>query len=194
MGFCLFNTVAVAARAALDEGRARRVLIVDWDVHHGNGTQDIFYEDPDVWYLSLHQSPHYPGTGAAGERGRGAGHGTTRNLPMPPGLDPERYVGALLEAIDEASRFSPDLVLVSAGFDAARGDPLGGFTLEPEHYRALTLELAHRTRASAEGRIVSCLEGGYDPEQLGRNVDAHLRALVEAASGRTPGPRPEEER
>lgn len=194
MGFCLFNTVAVAARAAIDEGRARRVLIVDWDVHHGNGTQEIFYEDPDVWYLSLHQSPHYPGTGASEERGRGAGEGTTRNLPMPPGHPPESYVDALLAAIDEAAAFAPDLVLVSAGFDAARGDPLGGFTLEPEHFRALTLELARRTRASAGGRIVSCLEGGYDPKQLGRNVDVHLRALVEAATGRAPGPHPEEER
>jgi acetoin utilization deacetylase AcuC-like enzyme len=194
MGFCLFDTVAVAARAARDQGRARRVLIVDWDVHHGNGTQEIFYEDPDVWYLSLHQSPHYPGTGAAGERGRGAGEGTTRNLPMPPGLPPERYVEALVEAIDEAAAFGPDLVLVSAGFDAARGDPLGGFTLEPAHFRSLTLELARRTGTSAEGRIVSCLEGGYDPKQLGRNVDAHLRALVEAATADAPGPRPEEER
>lgn len=194
MGFCLFNTVAVAARAAIDEGRARRVLIVDWDVHHGNGTQEIFYEDPDVWYLSLHQSPHYPGTGASEERGRGAGEGTTRNLPMPPGHPPESYVDALLAAIDEAAAFAPDLVLVSAGFDAARGDPLGGFTLEPGHFRALTLELARRTRASAGGRIVSCLEGGYDPKQLGRNVDVHLRALVEAATGRAPGPHPEEER
>lgn len=194
MGFCLFNTVAVAARAAVEEGLARRVLIVDWDVHHGNGTQEIFYEDPDVWYLSLHQSPHYPGTGAADERGRGAGEGTTRNLPMPPGLEPERYLDALLGALEEASGSGPELVLVSAGFDAARGDPLGGFTLDPEHFRTLTLELARMTRGSAGGRIVSCLEGGYDPRQLGRNVDTHLRALVEAGDGRPPGPGTKEAR
>jgi acetoin utilization deacetylase AcuC-like enzyme len=194
MGFCLFNGVALAARTAIEAGLARRVLIVDWDVHHGNGTQEIFYADPDVWYLSLHQSPYYPGTGAADERGRAAGEGTTRNLPMPPGLEPERYIDALLEAFDEAAGFAPELVLVSAGFDAARGDPLGGFTLDPEHYRLLTLELARRTRGTAGGRIVSCLEGGYDPEQLGRNVDTHLRALVEAATGLPPGTKPEGDR
>ncbi len=187
MGFCLFNTVAVAARSALAEGLARRVLIVDWDVHHGNGTQDVFYDDPDVYYLSLHQSPHYPGTGAASERGRGAAEGTTRNLPMAAGLPAGRYVDALLEAIEEAAEFGPDLVLVSAGFDAALGDPLGGFTLESSDFRRLTLELSRRTERSAAGRLVSCLEGGYDPRALGRNVDAHLRALVEAATGVPPG-------
>ncbi|MDT8435609.1 MAG: histone deacetylase [Gemmatimonadota bacterium] len=185
MGFCLFNSVALAARLAVDGGLARRVLIADWDVHHGNGTQDAFYEDPDVYYLSLHQSPHYPGTGAAEERGRGPGEGTTRNLPMPPGLEAARYVDALLEAIDEAAAFGPELVLVSAGFDAARGDPLGGFTLETADFRTLTLELARRTAGTAAGRIVSCLEGGYDPAALGRNVDTHLRALAEA-SGEVP--------
>ena len=186
MGFCLFNGVAIAARSAVHEGLAERVLIVDWDVHHGNGTQDVFYEDGSVYYLSLHQSPHYPGTGASGERGHGAGEGTTRNLPMPPGLEAARYVDALLEGVAEAARFEPQLVLISAGFDAALGDPLGGFTLEPEHYRTLTLEVASITSATADGRIVSVLEGGYDPQSLGVNVDTHLRALVEAATGEAP--------
>jgi acetoin utilization deacetylase AcuC-like enzyme len=183
MGFCLFNNVALAARVAIDDGLARRVLIVDWDVHHGNGTQDIFYEDPDVYYLSLHQHPLYPGTGAEGERGRGPGKGTTRNLPFPPGLPGERYVEALLEAVDEAAGFGPELVLLSAGFDAARDDPIGGFTLEEGHFQHLTREIAGRTRMTARGRLVSVLEGGYNPPELGRTVTAHLKALAETCTG-----------
>jgi len=182
MGFCLFNNVAVAARAAVSEGIARRVLIVDWDVHHGNGTQDIFYEDPDVFYLSMHQHPLYPGTGAAGETGRGAGEGATLNLPMSAGLPPETYVEALLGGLDRAAGFGPELVFISAGFDAARDDPIGGFTLEPEHFARLTQEVVERTRATAGGRVVSVLEGGYNPEELGRCVTAHLTALTEAGA------------
>ncbi len=184
MGFCLFNSVAIAARHAIEAGLAGRVLIVDWDVHHGNGTQDIFWEDPDVFFLSMHQSPHYPGTGAADERGAGPGRGTTRNVPLPPGLPPERYVDELLTALDEALEgFDPELVLVSAGFDAARGDPLGGFTLEPEHFHRLTVELSRRAAGTAAaGRVVSLLEGGYDPERLGRNCVAHLGGLRDAAA------------
>jgi acetoin utilization deacetylase AcuC-like enzyme len=106
---------------------------------------------------------------------------------MPPGLPAERYVETLLEAVDEAVEFAPDLVLISAGFDAAKGDPIGGFTLEPEHFRRLTLEISRRTAASAAGRLVSVMEGGYDPRSLGENVDAHIRALVEAATGTAPG-------
>ncbi|MFQ5888955.1 MAG: histone deacetylase [Gemmatimonadota bacterium] len=182
MGFCVVNSAAVAARDAIVRGLATRVLIVDWDVHHGNGTQEIFYEDPSVYYLSMHQHPFYPGTGMEEERGGGEGWGTTLNLPLPPGLPPERYVGALLEAVDEAAgSFAPDLVLVSAGFDAAADDPLGGFTLEASHFRHLTLEVVRRTRRTTGGRIVSLLEGGYNPPELGRNVVAHLRGLAEAA-------------
>jgi acetoin utilization deacetylase AcuC-like enzyme len=178
MGFCLLNNVAVAARGALAEGVAGRVLIVDWDVHHGNGTQDLFYDDPDVFYLSMHQHPLYPGTGAASERGRGAGEGTTLNVPMSAGLEPERYVDAFLEALDEAAAFAPEMVFISAGFDAARDDPIGGFTLAPEHFALLTREVVERTRQSAAGRVVSLLEGGYDPQELGRCVTAHLTALA----------------
>jgi acetoin utilization deacetylase AcuC-like enzyme len=181
MGFCLFNGVALAARTALSDGWARRVAIVDWDVHHGNGTQDAFYEDPDVFYLSMHQHPFYPGTGMQDETGEEAGRGTTRNLPMPAGLPAERYVEALVDAMDEVAAFGPDLVLVSAGFDAGRDDPIGGFTLEEAHFRSLLLALARKTRASAGGRLVSVLEGGYDPKELGRNVVAHLHALADAA-------------
>jgi acetoin utilization deacetylase AcuC-like enzyme len=154
-------------------------------VHHGNGTQEIFYDRADVYYLSLHQSPHYPGTGDATERGRGAGQGTTRNLPLPPGLDPLAYVEALEAAVEEAASFEPDLLMISAGFDAARGDPLGGFTLETEHFARLTTELVRLTAGSTGGRTVSALEGGYDPPQLGRNVVAHLAALAATATGAT---------
>jgi acetoin utilization deacetylase AcuC-like enzyme len=186
MGFCLFNGVAIAARSAIDEGLVDRVLIVDWDIHHGNGTQDSFYEDGAIYYLSMHASPHYPGTGAADERGAGHGEGATLNLPLPMGLAPDRYVEALVEGLEEAARFEPQLVMISAGFDAALGDPLGGFTLEPDHFRALTLAVHSLTSESAKGRIVSVLEGGYDPTALGINVDTHLRALVEAATGTAP--------
>ncbi|MEE9208304.1 MAG: histone deacetylase [Gemmatimonadota bacterium] len=180
MGFCLFNHVALAARMALTTGLAKKVLIVDWDVHHGNGTQNIFYEDPDVFYLSMHQWPHYPGTGLSEEVGEGLGEGTTLNCPLGPGLDPAVYVEALLAGVDTAlASFEPDLLLISAGFDAAVGDPLGGFTLRAEHFRELTLGLAERTSATAEGRIVSLLEGGYSSGELGANVLAHLRALTE---------------
>jgi acetoin utilization deacetylase AcuC-like enzyme len=183
MGFCLFNNVAVGARAAIEEELAQRVLVVDWDVHHGNGTQDIFYEDADVFYLSMHQHPLYPGTGAADERGKGAGAGTTLNVPLPPGRPPELYVESFLSALDEAASFQPQLVLISAGFDAARDDPIGGFTLEPQHFALLTREVVDRTRDSASGRVVSVMEGGYDPPELGRCVTAHLTALVESTIG-----------
>lgn len=183
MGFCLLNNVAIAAAVARDEGLARRILIVDWDVHHGNGTQEIFYSDPNVYYLSMHQSPFYPGTGASSESGSGAGLGTTRNLPMPPGLDPAVYVESLVEAVEEvAIEFAPELLIISAGFDAALHDPLGGFTLESEHFRLLTEQIVDRTVASTDGRTVSVLEGGYNPAELGRNVVSHLSALAATAA------------
>jgi acetoin utilization deacetylase AcuC-like enzyme len=184
MGFCLFNSVAVAARYALESRLVSRVLIVDWDIHHGNGTQDIFYRDPDVFYLSMHQSPFYPGTGARDETGEGPGEGTTLNLPMPPGLPPERYVDQMLAGIEQAAAFDPELVLISAGFDAGAGDVLGGFTLREDHFCQLTSGLEELTRSSAGGRIVSALEGGYNPEELGRNVVAHIEALTQLRAGR----------
>lgn len=187
-GFCLFNHVAMGARHAIREGLAEKVLIVDWDVHHGNGTQDIFYRDPSVFYLSMHQSPHYPGTGAADERGAGDGEGTTLNVPLPPGLDPERYVAELLGALDRVlGRFSPDLVIISAGFDAGAEDPLAGFTLRSEDFRRLTLEVVERTAGSADRRVVSALEGGYNPGELGRNVVTHLLALRDATADQALG-------
>ncbi|WP_419165890.1 histone deacetylase [Candidatus Palauibacter sp.] len=183
MGFCLFNNIAVAARHALTRPEIERVLIVDWDVHHGNGTQDIFYEDPSVFFLSMHQHPFYPGTGMADERGRGEGEGTTLNLPMSAGLAPERYVETLLDGLDRAlARFAPDLTLISAGFDAGAEDPLGGFTLSEADFTALAFEVVGRTRATARNRVVSFLEGGYNPDELGRNVVSHLTALRDATA------------
>lgn len=183
MGFCLFNNIAVAARHALDRPGIHRVLIVDWDVHHGNGTQDIFYEDPAVFYLSMHEHPQYPGTGMADETGRGEGAGTTLNLPMPAGREPSVYVGAFLNGLDRVlTSFSPNLVLISAGFDAGADDPLGGFTLTDADFATLTRQVVERTRGTADGRVVSLLEGGYNPVELGRNVASHLTALRDATA------------
>ena len=162
-------------------------------MHHGNGTQDIFYRDPDVFYLSMHQSPFYPGTGAREERGEGPGEGTTLNVPLPAGLPAEEYVDQLLAGIEQAAEFDPELVLISAGFDAGAEDLLGGFTLREEHFCRLTTGLEELTRSSANGRIVSALEGGYNPEELGRNVVAHIAALSELRDGRRPTMRPETE-
>jgi acetoin utilization deacetylase AcuC-like enzyme len=178
MGFCLFNNVAVAARWAQAERGVERVLIIDWDVHHGNGTQDIFYADPSVYYLSLHQSPHYPGTGEAEERGAGAGLGTTRNLPLQEGTTAAEYrrlfEGALAAVLAE---FAPELVLISAGFDCLAGDPLGGLGLEPGDLHALTRLVLERTQATARGKVVAVLEGGYAPARVGAGVVAVIRAL-----------------
>jgi acetoin utilization deacetylase AcuC-like enzyme len=178
MGFCLFNNVAVAARWAQAERGVGRVLIVDWDVHHGNGTQDIFYADPSVYYLSLHLSPHYPGTGSAEERGSGAGMGTTRNVPLPAGTSADEYRRRFTEALDAAlAEFTPELVLISAGFDCLAGDPLGGLLLEPADLHALTRLLVERTQGSAAGRVVAVLEGGYAPRRVGEGVVQVIRAL-----------------
>lgn len=176
MGFCLFGNVAVGAHYARRRHGAERVLIVDWDVHHGNGTQALVEQTANIRFVSMHQWPWYPGTGAAADRGP---HGNVRNVPMPAGLAAARYVEAFLEAVDDAARgFTPDLVLVSAGFDSLAGDPLGGFTLELEDVTALTRAVVERANAWCGGRVVSALEGGYAPDRLGAACVAHLRALV----------------
>ncbi len=170
MGFCLLGNVVIAARAA-QRGGAARVLIVDWDVHHGNGTQAHVEHDPSIRFVSLHQWPAYPGTGRATERGVG----NVFNVPMPAGLAPAVYVEALWEAVRSASGdWTPDVVLVSAGFDAMRGDPLAGFTLEPEHYADLTRRLRDRWPGTP---FAATLEGGYVPGRLADGALAHLAAI-----------------
>ncbi len=179
MGFCLFNHVAVAARHLQALGLAERVLIVDWDVHHGNGTQDIFHDDGTVFYLSLHQSPHYPGTGARHERGGGPGLGATLNRPLPAGTPPETWHEVFDQALAEvATRFAPDFVLISSGFDAMAGDPLGGMLLEPEDYHRMTRRVVDLAEKHAKGRVVALLEGGYHPARTAEGAVAVIQALA----------------
>jgi acetoin utilization deacetylase AcuC-like enzyme len=176
MGFCLFGNVAVAARYARRRHGAERVLIVDWDVHHGNGTQALVEQEREIRFVSIHQWPWYPGTGAAADRGP---HKNVWNVPMAAGLPPAEYVAALLGAVDAATRgFTPDLLIVSAGFDSLAGDPLGAFTLELEHVTELTRAMVDRADHWCGGRLVSALEGGYAPERLGDAAVTHLRALA----------------
>jgi acetoin utilization deacetylase AcuC-like enzyme len=176
MGFCIFGNVAIGAHYALARHKASRVLIVDWDVHHGNGTQALVEDHPAIHFVSIHQWPWYPGTGAVDDRGP---HGTVWNVPMRAALPPERYVRALLDAVDRATDgFVPDVVLISAGFDSLAGDPLGGFTLELDHIDLLTRELVTRAEAWCGGRLVSALEGGYAPDRLGAACVRHMRALL----------------
>lgn len=194
MGFCLLNNIAIAARCAQDEG-CSRVMIVDFDVHHGNGTQAIFEQDPSVLYLSTHQSGIYPGTGALRESGRGAGEGSLVNIPLPAGTGDEGFhkiVNRIMHPI--ADRFKPDLLLVSAGFDAHWSDPLAGLQLTTRGYHALAASLKQMADAYSEGRVVFFLEGGYNPEALAHNVDAVLHALFAIDLEKDPlgpAPRPE---
>ena len=179
MGFCLFNNVAVAARYAQQHyPQIDRVAIIDWDVHHGNGTQGIFYDDPSVYFFSSHQYPWYPGTGTRGEKGTGRGLGYTLNLPLraaTPAAEQKRMFEAALEEM--SVNFSPDLIIISAGFDSHAGDPLGQLLLKDQDFVELTRAVKQWAASSCEGRLVSCLEGGYNLETLGETVRAHVAEL-----------------
>lgn len=178
MGFCLFNSIAIAARYAQKKYKVGRVLIADWDVHHGNGTQDVFYTDGTVFFFSTHQHPWYPGTGAPEETGEGAGHGTTLNCPFPAGSGRKEILGAFQEKLlPEAERFQPELVLISAGFDSREGDPLGNFLLTDTDFADLTRVMREIADKHAGGRVVSVLEGGYSLTGLAAGVRAHVGAL-----------------
>ncbi len=179
MGFCLYNNAAVAARHARRAWGVERILIVDWDVHHGNGTQDIFYEDPSVFFFSTHQAPWYPGTGWPDETGAGPARGTTLNCPFPAGAGRREILGAFQRKLVPAMRaFRPELVLVSAGFDSRRDDPLGLFRLRDEDFAELTEVILEIADSWAGGRLVSVLEGGYSLEGMPRAAAAHLRVLM----------------
>lgn len=179
MGFCLFNNVAIAARYAQEKHSVGKVLIVDWDVHHGNGTQDIFYDDESVFFFSTHQSPWYPGTGSRDETGTGKGQGTVMNRPFPAGAG-RKEVGKAFEKdlLEAANRFKPELVIISAGFDSRVEDPLGHFRLEDKDFADMTKLMLGIAREHSEGRLVSVLEGGYSLEGLKLAVASHVSALA----------------
>ena len=175
MGFCLFNNVAIGARYAQQNHAIERVAILDWDVHHGNGTQHLFEADPTVLYISLHQYPFYPGTGAHGERGIGRGEGYTTNFPLPAGTGDEQYLSIFKNDIVPAlSRYEPGVLIISAGFDAHRDDPLGGMELTEGSFARMT------DLVKGIAPIVSVLEGGYNLEALAASVESHLNSLASA--------------
>ena len=178
MGFCLFNNVAVATRYAQQICGLQRILIVDWDVHHGNGTQDVFYDDENVTFFSIHRFPFYPGSGDRDETGRGAGLGTTFNEPIAFGTSREEYFQRFERTLQRAAdRARPELVLISAGFDAHRLDPIGSLGLETEDFARLTDLVTEVAQTHCRGRVVSLLEGGYHPQALADSVKVHLLRL-----------------
>jgi acetoin utilization deacetylase AcuC-like enzyme len=181
MGFCLFNNVAVAAQHAIEKHKLDRVLVVDWDVHHGNGTQDIFYEDENVYFFSAHRFPFYPGSGDTDETGKGKGLGTVLNLPVKFGTERKQFLKAFESKLEDAAkRCKPQLVLISAGFDAHRLDPIGSLGLESEDFTTLTKQVLNVANAYCKGKCVSLLEGGYNVDALAESVQLHLEAMLES--------------
>jgi acetoin utilization deacetylase AcuC-like enzyme len=180
MGFCIYNNIALMARHAQEVYGVSRVLIVDWDVHHGNGTQDIFFADESVFFFSAHQAGIFPFSGAAEETGAGPGMGTNMNLPLPMGAGLEAMLSGIEDQLAPAmEKFRPGLVLVSAGFDARIGDPLGDLCLSDEDFANLTSAVVTIAERWAKGRVISILEGGYNPKGLASAAVAHLKALAE---------------
>jgi acetoin utilization deacetylase AcuC-like enzyme len=179
MGFCLLNNIAVAARYLQRQHKLSRIMIIDWDVHHGNGTQHIFEEDPSVFYFSIHQFPLYPGTGRADEHGLGAGEGYTLNCPLPPGQGDDEYHTVFEKSLRPAvEAFRPDFILVSAGFDAHRDDPLANMRVTEDGFGQMTRMVNDWARVYCRGRVLSCLEGGYHLEALARSVERHLNVCL----------------
>jgi acetoin utilization deacetylase AcuC-like enzyme len=181
MGFCFFNTVAIAARYIQHHHDLQKVMIVDWDVHHGNGTQHTFYDDPTVLFFSTHQYPHYPGTGRATETGDGKGKGLTINVPLSGGQGDEEYREIFQKVlVPAADTFQPDFIVISAGFDAHRDDPLASMALTEQGYADMTRIVSMIAKNYASGRIISCLEGGYHLQALAASVEQHLLALLDS--------------
>lgn len=181
MGFCLFNNIALAALHAKDTHGLGHVMIIDWDVHHGNGTQDIFYDHPAVYFLSIHRHGNgfYPGTGAAQETGTGRGLGRTRNVPVRFGVSRKDYLGLFRNAVEKAADLcKPELILLSAGFDAHAEDPVGSLGLEVEDFADMTKTVRAIANTHSQGRLVSCLEGGYNLQRLAQSVQVHLEELL----------------
>jgi acetoin utilization deacetylase AcuC-like enzyme len=177
MGFCLFNNVAVAARALQAAGLAERIAIYDWDVHHGNGTEAVFYQDPTVFYASSHQYPYYPGTGSSRDRGEGPGEGTTLNTPLSAGSGDDAILEASKDHLEPAVRdFGPDMILISAGYDAYVHDPVGGLSVTVDGFRTLAARWRDLAESVCGGRIAGVLEGGYDVDGLVACIDATLEA------------------
>ncbi len=181
MGFCLFNTISVAAEALVHFHNVEKIAIVDWDVHHGNGTQDIFYNRPDVLFISLHQCPLYPGTGRADETGFAEGQGYTLNIPLPIAAGGQEYMEIFEnKVISCLEDFKPNIILISAGFDAHRDDPLGGLALTEQDFGWMTRKLAEVSNKYSGGRIISVVEGGYNPDANARCIYEHAKELVKS--------------
>ena len=179
MGFCIFNNIAIAARHLQEEYGIERVMIIDWDVHHGNSTQEMFYDDPSVFYLSIHQFPYYPGTGSADEVGEGKSRGFNCNIPVFAGTGDEEYLLLFDDAVQrETEGFKPEFMLISAGFDSHRSDPLANLMLDEKSYGRMTATVCQYADEYASGRIVSILEGGYSLEALAHSVETHIRELM----------------
>jgi len=180
MGFCLFNNIAVTAEHLIVNHNMQRVAIVDWDVHHGNGTQNAFYDRDDVFFISLHQYPYYPGSGSESEKGKGQGEGYTMNLAMPAGSGDEEYERTFLEKIVPAlDEYKPQMILISAGFDARREDPLASINLSENEYKKMTGHLIELAKRHCGGKVLSLFEGGYDPTANAESLYAHLKEMIE---------------